>query len=203
MESLSPKVWSAIIDISPVQFGVYDLEKHQQIFSSGLAEKVLGYNFDELQQFSREFYKQLILEDDYQILEDNLNKLLTSSHDLPVEGIFRVKNKQGEILWVRLIQRVLQRNPEGQPIKLVSSSEDITELKELEQRLEIEVRKLHSIPTKNIKELRVQLNAVTNIMDQFRENHFSSEMDRRLWNYMFSSVKKMDTVVNDLHGTLS
>ncbi len=202
MKSLSPKVWSAIIDISPVQFGVYDLEKHQQTYSSGLAEKVLGYSFAELQQFSREFYKELILEDDYQILENNLNKLLTSSYDLPVEGIFRVRNKQGNILWVRLIQRVLERNPEGQPTKLVSSSEDITELKELEQKLEREVSKLYAIPSKNIKELRIQLNAVTNIMDQFRENHFSSEMDRRLWNYMFNSVKKMDAVVNDLHGTL-
>ena len=196
-------MWSAIIDISPVQFGVYDLVEHQQIFSSGLAEKVLGYNFDELQQFSRDFYKELILKDDYQILENNLNILLTSAHDLPVEGIIRVKNKQGNILWVRCIQRVLERNPKGQPTKLVSSSEDITELKELEQKLEVEVSKLYSIPSKNLKELRVQLNAVTNIMDQFRENHFSSEMDRRLWNYMFNSVKKMDAVVNDLHLTPS
>ena len=69
MESLNTKVWNAIIDISPVQFGVYDLEQHLQIYSSGLAEKVSGYTFDELQEFSKDFYKELILKEDFLYLK--------------------------------------------------------------------------------------------------------------------------------------
>jgi hypothetical protein len=49
MKSNVPKYWNAIIDISPVQFGVYDLVKHQQIFSRGLEEKALGYSSEELE----------------------------------------------------------------------------------------------------------------------------------------------------------
>ena len=198
MKPVPPKIWNAIIEISPVQFGVYDLEKHLQVFSSGLAERVLGYSFLELQEFSQDFYKELILEEDYPIFENNLNQLLTSSQDIVVEGIYRVRNKKGDIIWVRSHQRTIERNSKGEPTKYISSSEDITELKELELKLEQEVTKLNQIPSKNLEELKVQLNAVSNIMNQFRENHFSSEMDRRLWNYMYHSVKKMDEVMNDL-----
>ncbi len=198
MKQIPPKIWNAIIDISPVQFSVYDLVKHHRIFSSGLAEKILGYSYQELQQFSTNYYKDIIVEEDYPIIENNFNRLLNSVDDSMVEGIFRMKTKLGGIVWVRTHQRVLERDKNGKPSKIIASSEDITELKELEQRLEEEVGKLNAIPTKNLQELRIQLNAVTNIMDQFRENHFSSEMDRRLWGYMFSSVQKMNRVVDDL-----
>jgi PAS domain S-box-containing protein len=195
MESLNTKVWNAIIDISPVQFGVYDLEQHLQIYSSGLAEKVSGYTFDELQKFSKDFYQELILKEDFPQFENNLIRLLQSDKDLVVESIYRVRDKHGDLIWVRSNHRVLERDEQGQPIKLIASSEDITELKELEQRLETEVGKLQAIPSENLEELQVQLNAVSNIMCQFRENHFSSEMDRRLWNYMYHSVQKMDQVI--------
>jgi len=198
MKPITPKIWNAIIDISPVQFGVYDLVEHTQIYSSGLAEKLLGFNFEELQEFSQDFYKDLILAEDFPIFEKNLNLLLGSDQDIVVEGIYRVKNKKGEIVWVRSQHRVLERDDKGQPSKLIASSEDITELKLLEQKLEQEVTKLNAIPSKNIEELRIQLNAVTNIMDQFRENHFSSEMDRRLWSYMYNSVQKMNNVMEQL-----
>ena len=198
MKSIIPKYWNAIIDISPVQFGVYDLVKHQRIFSSGLAEKALGYSSEELEEFSKDFYKGLILEEDFQAIEQSVDALLGSEERNSVEVIFRIRTKSGNIIWVRTHQRVLERGPDGKPVKLISSSEDITELKILELELKQQVSKLNAIPTENIKELRIQLNAVTNIMDQFKENHFTSEMDRRLWNYMVSSVKKMDQVVDEL-----
>lgn len=198
MKPITPKIWNAIIDISPVQFGVYDLVEQTQIYSSGLAEKLLGFDFEELQGFSHDFYKELILEEDFPIFEKNLKRLLESKQDILVEGIYRVRNKKGEILWVRSQHRVLERDEKAQPSKLIASSEDITELKLLEQKLEQEVAKLNAIPSKNLEELRIQLNAVTNIMDQFRENHFSSEMDRRLWSYMFDSVQKMNRVMEQL-----
>ena len=196
MRPLDSKIWNAIIDISPVQFGVYDLEQHLQVYSSGLAEKVSGYSFDELQKFSRDFYKELILLEDFPKFEDNLNRLLQSDKDIMVESIYRVRGKQGNIIWVRSSHRVFERDEQGQPKKLIASSEDITELKELEQKLEKEVGKLQAIPSENLEELKVQLNTVSNIMSQFRENHFSSEMDRRLWNLMYHSVQKMDHVIN-------
>ena len=198
MEPITPKIWNAIIDISPVQFGVYDLKEQTQIYSSGLAEKLLGFSFKELQAYSHDLYKDIILEEDFPIFEKNLKLLLGSEQDILVEGIYRVKNKKGEIVWVRSHHRVLERDDKGQPSKLIASSEDITQLKLLELKLEQEVIKLNAIPSKNVEELQIQLNAVTNIMDQFRENHFSSEMDRRLWLYMYDSVQKMNTVIEQL-----
>lgn len=198
MESNVPKYWNAIIDISPVQFGVYDLVKHQRIFSSGLAEKALGYTHEEMQEFSKDLYRGLILDEDYRFFEKSLEYLMGPEEYASVEVIFRVRTKTGNIIWVRTHQHVLERGPDGKPAKLVSSSEDITELKIIELELKEEVNKLNAIPTENLKELRIQLNAVTNIVDQFRENHFSSEMDRRLWNYMSCSIKKMNHVVDGL-----
>jgi PAS domain S-box-containing protein len=198
MKPISSKIWDAIIDISPIQFGIYDLEEHTQIYSSGIAEKLLGYDFGELQNFSHDFYRQLIAEEDFPSFKDNIQRLIDSKSDIQVEGIYRVKNKAGDIIWVRSHHRVLERDSDGRPIKLIASSEDITELKRLENQLEQEVSKLRAIPSENVEELRVQLNAVTNIMSQFRENHFTSEMDQRLWNYMYNSVRKMDNVLNDL-----
>lgn len=198
MTAITPKIWNAIVDISPVQFGVYDLEQQMQIYSSGLAEKVLGYSFEELQEFSHDFYKELMHEEDSGKLENNLNRLLHAEEDIMVEGIYRVLDKQNNMLWVRSNHRVLERDQDGKPTKIISSSEDISELKELEQQLEVEVGKLYAIPSENIEELKVQLNAVNNIMCQFKENHFSSEMDRRLWNYMHHSVRKMNEVMEGI-----
>lgn len=199
MTAITPKIWNAIVDISPVQFGVYDMVQQMQIYSSGLAEKVLGYSFEELQEFSHDFYKELLHEQDSQKLEQNLDKLLNTKQDIMVEGIYRVINKENNVIWVRSNHRVLERDEDGRPVKIISSSEDITELKALEQQLELEVGKLYAIPSENIEELKVQLNAVNNIMCQFKENHFSSEMDRRLWNYMHHSVKKMNHVMEGIN----
>ena len=201
MSAITPKIWNAIIDISPVQFGVFDLEKHMQVYSSGLAEQVLGYSFEELQEFSHDFYKELILKEDFHIFENNINKLLSSDKNLVVEGIYRVRSKDGEIIWVRSRQQVLECDHDGQPVKIISSSEDITELKELELQLHHEVGKLNAIPSENLEELKVQLNAVSNIVNQFQENHFSGEMDRRLWSYMHHSVKKMNEVIEGIDTT--
>lgn len=198
MKSNVPKYWNEIIDISPVQFGVYDLVKHQMIFSSGRAEKALGFTSEELEEFSKDFYRELILEEDFPFLEKSVDILMESEGNASVEVIFRVRTKSDHVIWVRTHQHVLERGPDGKPVKLISSSEDITELKILELELKQQVDKLNAVPTENLKELRIQLNAVTNIMDQFRENHFSSEMDRKLWNYMGSSVKKMNQVVDEL-----
>jgi PAS domain S-box-containing protein len=198
MTAITPKIWNAIIDISPVQFGVYDVVKQMQVYSSGLAEKVLGYSFEELQEFSHDFYKELMNEEDSQRLEKNLNKLLTAEHDIMIEGIYRVRDKDNNTIWVRSHHRVLDRDVNGKPLKFITSTEDITELKELEMKLEREVGILYAIPPENIEALKIQLNAVNNIMDQFKENHFSSEMDRRLWNYMYFSVKKMNEVMEEI-----
>ena len=96
------------------------------------------------------FYRELILEEDFPRFEKNLKRLIESEEDVLVEGIYRVRNRSGEIIWIRTQHRVLERDPDGKPLKLIASSEDITELKLLEQKLEQEVKKLNAIPSKNV-----------------------------------------------------
>ena len=115
-----------------------------------------------------------------------------------VESIYRIKSKSGNEIWVRSHHRVFKRDEDGRPTQLISSSEDITELKQLEMKLADGVAKLKSISSKNYYDLKPQLNAVTMIMKLFNENHFSSEMDRRLWDYMKQAAAKMDEILLDV-----
>ena len=144
------KFWNAVVEISPIQFGVYDLVKNTMEYSSGLAEKALGVDFNELQQLSHEFFKDLVHSEDYPLIEKNIEFLLNSTEEVTVESIYRVKSKSDAVIWVRSHHRVFERDEEGRPIKLIGYSEDITELKHLEMKLADGVKNLNRFPPKII-----------------------------------------------------
>ena len=194
----SESLLKAIVDISPVQFGVYDLVKHSLEFSSGLAERILGVDFQELQRLSQDFYRSIIYKEDYPHIERNLELLMNSQQDQTVESIFRVRAKGGKTVWVRAHHQVLERDQQGKPTKIITSSEDISELKALEQSLAEAVKNLQAVDAEDLEELQVQLNAVTMIVKMFKENHFSSKMDQRLWDFMRDSVLKMNEVLEEM-----
>ncbi|MCH7402275.1 PAS domain S-box protein [Belliella kenyensis] len=78
----------------------------------------------------------LLVENDYQYR----NSLL-SSHDIE----YRIRLKDGSIKWVRDRGIVIQKDPNGKPLKIIGTHSDITEQKNAQQELLIVNKRLSSV----------------------------------------------------------
>ena len=97
--------------------------------------KMIGYEWEELQPFTFEKWKQLLHPDDierclYKINEHQFSK------DERYACLFRMKHKQGHWIWVQDKGKVFERTPDGKPLIMYGTHQDITKTKEANEELE-------------------------------------------------------------------
>ncbi len=94
---------------------------------------MLGYESHELSS-SHEEWERLIHPDDKKILFDILNEHLEGKRDF-YECEYRLKTKSGNYIWVLGRGKVVERDVDGSPIRMVGTNIDITLRKQAEQSL--------------------------------------------------------------------
>jgi len=110
----------------------WDLKTNQLLCSSGFAS-LLGYAQDELLGDAF-FFEQVMHPDDKQKMQESLLAHWSGESELfAVE--YRWKHKSGDWRWTLGRGRVVERNDDGTPIRMVGSNIDITPRKSLEKQL--------------------------------------------------------------------
>lgn len=110
----------------------WDLEKPEQEWMNDRFWELLGYDSQEKKHLCSE-WQDLIHPDDLNNSLDNLKKHCADP-SYPYDQIVRYRHKDGRTIWVRC-RGVAIRDANGKPIRMLGAHNDLTELKEVEEKL--------------------------------------------------------------------
>ncbi|GAB4143143.1 MAG: hypothetical protein OHK0017_00120 [Patescibacteria group bacterium] len=137
---------------------VYDLISDRYVYLNQTAEKILGYPSQQLKGYSRFHFSDLVHPDDLPKLRRSRKKLQNLKREGQVETEFRVRNKQGDWIWLSSRDQVSSRNMEGKAWQILGTMENITERKNLEQKMAHDALhdSLTGLPNRSLFTMRLQ-----------------------------------------------
>lgn len=104
-----------------------------QVYFSAQWKKMLGFEDNEIQNKLEEWDKRVHPEDKEQVYAD-LNKHLEGKTPIYINE-YRVLCKDGSYKWILDRGKVMRRNEDGKPIRIIGTHTDITERKKTEELL--------------------------------------------------------------------
>lgn len=119
----------------------WDIITNKTVFSYNWAG-MLGYSLDEIDQ-TFEFWRKNVHPDEINQLELNLKNYIhgkTNSYS----GVQRMKHKKGHYVWIKYSGLVI-KNIMGNPIKIIGTHIDISEIKEKDRQLKLSEEKFRFI----------------------------------------------------------
>lgn len=107
---------------------------HHFYMSPGL-KRMLGYDDAELAD-TPESWQSLIVVDDLQDVLDCFDRHVQSRGEEPYYNEMRCRHKNGSIVWVINVGKVIDWDDSGQPLRMIGCHVDITTLKDAEVKLQ-------------------------------------------------------------------
>ncbi len=124
--------------------GVWDwnLETNKVFFSKRWKE-MLGYREDEIKDEFNEWEKRVYLDDKESVFK-NLNDHIAGKTDHYIFE-YRMITKKGDNIWILDRGKVLTRDKEGKPLRIVGTHSDISKQKNVEENLKITEEKYRTL----------------------------------------------------------
>ncbi len=198
MQSDSDKLRS-IIEVSHVEFQSYDVQRHQLICSSGLAQKILGYTKEEYFKLSRDFYKDLVHPDDLQKVHNNIDKLIHSAKGEIVENTARYRRSDGNYIWLYTRKIISEWDEKGNPSTITTVAEDITDVLQLQDQLREKVEQLEAISYKNSHLVRSPVASIIGLVNLIEEKDITSEHNMQIFHFLKQAIEKLDSVIHEIN----
>jgi len=125
------------LTLESVNEGIWDWRiKTNALYFSPQWKAMLGYQDSEIpNEYSS--WDELVHPDDVQLILDSVVEYLNSGSNEPYSWEFRMRHKNGSYRWILSRGRVVERDAENQPIRLVGSHTDLTDRKQAEIELQI------------------------------------------------------------------
>ena len=160
------------LSIDGANLGLWDMNllTGEMVHNQRWAE-MLGFSMDELEKPS-EWWGQRVHPDDYQNVL-NLSNLHRSGKAPFFDAVYRMKHKNGEWRWVHSQGKVISRDSNGVPLRLIGINQDITGQKMAEEEIlkkneELEVS--YEELTATSEELHQTLDDLTHSEQKLRES---------------------------------
>ncbi len=99
--------------------------------------ELVGYHYDELEPINIETWNRLVHPEDLEIFEQEVEKYFSGEKPI-YECEVRMKHKNGQWVWIMDRGRIVERDEQGEPVRLVGTHVDITHRKLTEQKIEAE-----------------------------------------------------------------
>lgn len=125
-----------ITDAVPATIGLTDLTTGKRVFTNEYSFSVVGYTREEIEQMTPAEVFGLFLEEDHPHLQDTAARIRTLSEGETVEQEYRLRHKDGHVIWIWGHTSIFKRDENGQPLQSLSTSVDITERKKVELALQ-------------------------------------------------------------------
>jgi len=193
------KFLNSLFEVAHVEFQTYDIYNHQLVFSSGLAHQLLGYSSEEYFNLSKDFYKNIIHPDDFQIVQDNIEKICRAEKGEIIEMTVRLRRSDGIYIWATSRQMILERNNKRNTCKIIREVEDVTKLVEIQNELEERVKQLKVVSFKNSHLLRSPVSSIIGLVDLIDEDGITSEHNVKIFNFLKQTITKLDDVIREIN----
>ena len=197
------KFLCSIYRSAPTPVGAIDMLNKELIFSSGLAERLLGYSDQELATFANNNFEDIIHPEDISKNRESYEYLQTSKHNEVVRSILRVKKSDGAYLHFQVNDMVYERDEDGEPLKFSTIIEDITREAEIKEKLAEACELIKQIKHKNSHELRGPVTDIMSIVNLMKEEHFQNDYQRDLVQYLGETVEKLDMIIHEINEQTS
>lgn len=130
--SSSPDIFEFLQSGSLDGLWYWDLENPENEWMNARFWELLGYDPKEKKHLAKE-WQDLINPDDLKEAIDNFHKHCADPKH-PYDQLVRYRHKNGKTIWVRC-RGIAIRDEQGKPVRMLGAHNDLTELKELEERL--------------------------------------------------------------------
>ena len=193
------KFLHSLFEVAHVEFQSYDLYNHQLVFSSGLAQKLLGYSEDEYFKLSDDFYKKIVHPDDLQLVQKTISKIIESKEGDVIEMTVRMRKSDGAYLWTDSRQMILERNFNEHVFTIIREVEDVTKLIDVKNELEEKVKQLKQVSYKNSHLLRGPVASIIGLVDLVDEQGITSENNLQIFNFLKETITILDGAIHDIN----
>jgi len=122
------QVLDVVTETTLASFWDWKIQEDTQ-FISPKFKKILGYENTELPN-THETWKSLIHPEDLPRALESIEKHISSKGVHPFREYIRYRRKDHAVIWVICSGRVINWGPKGNPLRMIGTSVDITELKE-------------------------------------------------------------------------
>ena len=184
--------------------GVWDTDfEHGQIFYSAAWKALLGYANDELETTPLLWLDLMHPDDREAAFEANLQHLDGRTEAFDHE--FRMRHKGGHWVWIHDRGKVIRRDENGQPLRMIGIHTDISAKKKSEQELlvakeraEAGMRAKAEFVANMSHELRTPLTGILGVHDLLGSDPSLSGNQRRLVGIASEAGRSLLAIVNDV-----
>jgi diguanylate cyclase (GGDEF)-like protein/PAS domain S-box-containing protein len=131
-----------LIDATRVGVWEWDLATDGMVINERWAA-MLGYSLDELRPVKLDTWSKLVHPDDLERVEVLLDRVIAKELDF-YDTEYRIRHKDGHWMWIHDRGKILKWNDEGAALVMGGTHDDISQLKEIGQRLHLEKRRLET-----------------------------------------------------------
>ncbi len=163
---VSDRFLKQTIESPPNGLYVYDLENQSTVFINQQFSKMTGYDWNDVNHMNQSKVLELVQAQHRDQFLTHWDRLRQANDSLEIEIEYRMRTKAGSWIWVISRDSVFERTPDGQVSKYFGVLIDLTEKRELEQKLRDQNRILETAAM--IVETDPQ-GVITSVSDKFCE----------------------------------
>jgi diguanylate cyclase (GGDEF)-like protein/PAS domain S-box-containing protein len=124
-----------IFETAPNVLLIYDIVEQITIFANREIVTILGYTPAEIQGMGPSFLRQLVHPTDSTVLDEHYNRFNTLPNGETIEIEYRLRDATGNWRWISSRDTIFTRDAEGKPRQILSIAQDITERKNVQEKL--------------------------------------------------------------------
>lgn len=105
---------------------IHDMEKQRHIWTNNNYYGIIGYTDEEIKTFSPEWMKKNYHPEDIHLIKERYDYILQNKGNT-YSGVYRVKHKKGQWVWVYQNVTVYKRDEKGNPQQVLGISIDFSD----------------------------------------------------------------------------
>ena len=172
----------------------WDLEDPEHEWMSPKFWQTLGYAPETKDHLASE-WQDIINQEDLQLAIDNFTKHCEDPKH-PYDQVVRYTHKQGHTIWIRC-RGLAIRDEQGKAIRMLGAHTDITELKQIEEKLIETIKSREHFFARMSHEIRTPLHGIIGLTDILKEKNTDEQLSAHL-ETISECGDQLLTLLNDL-----